>query len=118
MDITIPVAKKGQALLIDQPTSGLDPKASNEFANRLDANRLSSVAQPFERSIDQRVGYRLDHLGHADQTLRLNAALSRATLSWVELDTIEAKDEDFAGEAMARDEIRRIVVRRLPEVNQ
>jgi ABC-2 type transport system ATP-binding protein len=33
--IAIALAKKAEALLLDEPTAGLDPKASNEFSGLL-----------------------------------------------------------------------------------
>lgn len=120
MNVSSPELTALDLLRYPQAAGGIDNTATvfAEIADRLDANRLSSVAQHFERSVGQRVGYLLDHLGHADRTSRLHAALSEASLSWAELDTAEAKDADFAREPVARDEKWRIVVRRLPEVDQ
>lgn len=42
--IAVAVAKKAKALLLDEPFSGLDPKASNEFANILKAMKVNGTA--------------------------------------------------------------------------
>ncbi len=120
MNVSSPELTALDLLRYPQAAGGIDNVATvfAEIADRLDADRLSSVAQHCERSVAQRVGHLLDHLGHTDRTSPLHAVLSQSNLSWVELDTTEAKDADFAREPLARDEKWRIVVRRQPEVDQ
>lgn len=42
--IAVAIAKKAKALLLDEPFSGLDPKASNEFANILKTMKANGTA--------------------------------------------------------------------------
>jgi ABC-2 type transport system ATP-binding protein len=42
--IAIAIAKQAKALLLDEPFSGLDPKASNEFANILQTMKSNGTA--------------------------------------------------------------------------
>jgi len=42
--IAIALARRAKALLLDEPTTGLDPRAANEFAAAIDVLRRQGVA--------------------------------------------------------------------------
>jgi predicted transcriptional regulator of viral defense system len=99
---------------------GLDNIATvlSELAGKIDPDKLGALAQSFERSVGQRLGYLLSRVGHEDRTIALHEHLHRgSSLRWIELDPTEPSDSDFALEPKERDERWRVVVRHLPEVD-
>ncbi len=89
-----------------------------ELSNGLDAEKLASLSTVFERSVIQRLGFLLDHLGHEELTRSLNTAVRRRKLNWVELDPHEAKGMDFAAAVVERNKYWRVIVRRPPEIDE
>jgi len=89
-----------------------------ELSNGMDVEKLASLSTVFERSVVQRLGFVLDHLGHENLTRSLNAAIRRRKLNWVELDPHEAKGTDFAADVVERNKHWRVIVRRLPEIDE
>lgn len=90
----------------------------SELATAIDSIKLMTIAKAFERSIQQRLGYLLDKLGHTDKIEPLCFLLQQSNFTWVELDPLEVKDSAFSIEPVVRDSLWRVVVRRLPEVDQ
>ena len=89
-----------------------------DLGDTLDATQLVLLSRGFERSVSQRLGYLLDFLGCGNQAGLLQGALSERRCSWIELDPAEAGDTEFAPDAVDRDSKWRVVVRRMPEVDQ
>ena len=90
-----------------------------DLGPKLSSQELARLSPAAERSVVQRVGYLLDRLGHGDRTGSLHEALSgRGAFPWVELDRKEARDHEFTPPPLERDEHWRVIVRRLPEVDE
>lgn len=102
-----------------QAAGGIDNIATVvvELGPRLNAEKLVALSEAFERSVVQRLGYLLDHLGCAQSAARLNKALLRRSpvLPWVELERSQASDEAFAAEPAERDKRWHVIARRIPE---
>ena len=89
-----------------------------DLGDTLDATQLVLLSSGFERSVSQRLGYLLDSLGCGNQASLLQEALSERRCTWIELDPAEAGDTEFTLDAVDRDSKWRVVVRRMPEVDQ
>ena len=100
---------------------GLDNIATviTDLAERLDAGKLAALAGAYERSVSQRLGYLLDHVGRSDRANALHRILTmKSPVPWVELEPSLAKDMEFAPEPQDRNERWHIIVRRLPEQDE
>lgn len=100
---------------------GLDNIATviADLAERLDAGKLAALAGAYERSVSQRLGYLLDHVGRSDRANALHRILTKKSpVPWVELEPSLAKDMEFAPELQDRNERWHIIVRRLPEKDE
>lgn len=105
------------------------PKAAGGMSNiatvltdlgpKLHAERLASLSASAEKPVVQRLGHLLDHLGFRDRTEAMHAALnSRGAWAWTELDRSEIRDPDFTAEPQEKDSRWRVIVRRVPEVDE
>ncbi|MDF0602160.1 type IV toxin-antitoxin system AbiEi family antitoxin [Psychromarinibacter sp. C21-152] len=104
-----------------QASAGIDNVATvlSDLGQKIDPGQLAMLSASVERPVVQRLGHLLDRLGHEDVSgPMLTALLARGTASWVELDRNEARDPDFAPEPQERDARWRVVVRRVPEVDE
>ncbi len=104
-----------------QASAGIDNVATvlSDLGQKIDADQLAALSVTVERPAVQRLGHLLDRLGHEALTGPMFDALQvRGTVSWAELDRQEARDPDFAPEPRERDARWRIVVRRVPEVDE
>jgi predicted transcriptional regulator of viral defense system len=104
-----------------QAAGGIDNIATvlTDLGPKIDATKLATLSQNAERPIVQRLGYLLDRLGYQDRTEPMHAALKRrGSLTWAELDRGENRDADFAPEPVERNDRWRVIVRRLPEVDE
>jgi predicted transcriptional regulator of viral defense system len=101
-------------------SAGLDNIATvlNELGERLDPDKLGSLARAFERSVLQRVGYLLDQLGQATAAAALHRQMPAESVAWIELDPGEIADPDFTSDPVERNERWHVVVRRTPEVDE
>ena len=87
-----------------------------DLGPKLDAGKMASLCDAFERSVVQRAGYLLDRSGLADHAEKLHAFLERDShAQWTELDPSLASDADLAPEIVARDKRWHVLIRRLPE---
>lgn len=89
----------------------------NDLAERLNPQRLASLAHFFERAAVQRLGYLLDTLGHAERTQRLHDELAAKPLHWVELDPLEAKASVFTNAPVERNKRWHVAVRSEPDMD-
>jgi len=95
---------------------GLDNIATiiSDLADRIDAGKLVTLSEAYERSIRQRLGYLLDRFGQPPRAEALHAALPQGpALPWLE--PSQAVDPDLSPNRTERNERWRVIVRRLPE---
>ena len=104
-----------------QASGGIDNVATvlSDLGQRIDPDQLATLSAQVERPIVQRLGHLLEHLGHDALTRPMLKALqARGSLPWTELDRQEARDPDFAPEPRERDPRWRVIVRRVPELDE
>jgi predicted transcriptional regulator of viral defense system len=104
-----------------QASGGIDNVATilMDLGASLDAEKLAALSQTAERHVVQRLGHLMDRLGHAGRSAPMLDALHRhGPISWTELDRKEAKDPDFRSEPLERDRRWKVIVRRLPEIDE
>ena len=104
-----------------QAAGGIDNIATilADLGSNIDADRLAALSETAERPVVQRLGHLLDRLGHGEATTRMLEALSkRADFPWTELNRSAARDPDFAPTPSERDPRWRVIVRRVPEVDE
>ena len=100
-------------------SGGVDHAASvlNELAARIDPARLDALAPKFERSVVQRLGYILGHLGHNEIAFSLERHLRNGNVPWVELEPGEA-NAIASSDERERSSRWHIIVRRPIEVDE
>jgi predicted transcriptional regulator of viral defense system len=99
-------------------SGGLDNIATiiSDLADRIDAGKLATLSEAYERSIRQRLGYLLDRFGQPPRTEALHAALPQGPAPpWIELEPSQAADPDLSPKRTERNERWHVIVRRLPE---
>lgn len=104
-----------------QAAGGIDNVATilADLGSKIDGGKLAALSVKAERPVVQRLGHLLDRLGHGDRAApMLDALNARAHVSWTELDRGEARDADFAPAPLERDPRWRVVVRRVPEIDE
>ena len=104
-----------------QASGGIDNVATvlSDLGQRIDPDQLAALSAQVERPVVQRLGHLLEHLGHDALTRPMLKALqARGSLPWTELDRQEARDPDFAPEPRERDPRWRVIVRRVPELDE
>ena len=90
-----------------------------DLGQKIDPQELAVLSEQVERTVVQRLGHLLEHLGHGSRTGPMLEALQRrASPLWTELDREEARDPDFRPEPREYDPRWRVVVRRVPEVDE
>ncbi len=103
-----------------QASGGIDNIAMvlSDLAQKIDAGQLADLSRETERSVVQRLGYLLEHLGHDAQAgPMLEALRARGAMPWIELDRQEARDPDFAPEPRQRHPRWRVILRRVPQID-
>ncbi|MER8460729.1 type IV toxin-antitoxin system AbiEi family antitoxin [Mesorhizobium sp. M0482] len=121
MKISSPALTALDLLRYPQAAGGIDNLATvlTDLAGRIDPAQLAALSDAAERPVVQRLGHLLDRLGHTDRAEPMRAALhARGAAAWTELDRREARDPDFAQEPQERDERWRVIVRRVPELDE
>lgn len=104
-----------------QASGGIDNVATvlSDLAEKIDPQQLAALSAAMERPVVQRLGHLLDRLGHETLTTpTLEALETRGDVPWTELDRREAGDPDFAPEPQERDSRWRVIVRRVPELDE
>ncbi len=119
MKISSPALTAIDLLRYPQASGGLDHVATvlSDLGPKIDPGQLGALSGLVERSVVQRLGHLLDHLGHDAATgSMLDILRARGPLPWTELDRQEARSRDFAPEPRLRDRRWRVAVRRAPQV--
>jgi predicted transcriptional regulator of viral defense system len=92
-----------------------------DLGDKIDGEKLAAIASHFERATIQRLGYLLDHLGHAAAAEPLHRQLfARSSVTWVKLDPARRKDKIVSteGEPAEKSARWRVVAQRLPEIDE
>ncbi|TWI25364.1 type IV toxin-antitoxin system AbiEi family antitoxin domain-containing protein [Mesorhizobium tianshanense] len=100
---------------------GLDNVATvlADLAEKIDDHQLGALSAAAERPIVQRLGYLLDRLGHGERASAMHSGLmERGAVRWTELDSKETADPDFAPPIQERNKRWRVIVRRIPELDE
>lgn len=105
-------------------TGGLDAVATalSDLGEKVNGEKLAVIAPHFERAVVQRLGYLLDHLGHAAAAEPLRRQLfAQSSVPWVKLEPARGKnkilltEEDEPAERNTR---WHVVAQRLPEIDE
>jgi predicted transcriptional regulator of viral defense system len=102
---------------------GIDAVATvlADLGDKIDGEKLVTIVPHFERAVIQRLGYLLDHLGHAAAAEPLHRQLfAQSAVPWVKLDPARRKDKIVSteGEPAEKNARWRVVVQHLPEVDE
>lgn len=119
MRISSPALTALDLLRYRQASGGLDHAAGvlNELVSEIDPEQLAVLAPAFERSVVQRLGYILDHLGSNELAASLYRYFENDNVPWVELDPGEA-DNAIEENEPQRDRRWRVIVRRSIEIDE
>ena len=104
-----------------QASGGIDNVATVlcDLALKINPAQLTALSALVQRPVVQRLGHLLEHLGHDALTgAMLEALRSRGSLPWTELDRQEGSDPDFQPEPQKRDPRWRVIVRRVPDLDE
>ena len=121
MKISSPALTALDLLRYRQASGGIDNVATvlSDLGQKIDPDQLVALSALVERPVVQRLGHLLDHIGRDALTgPMLEALQARGSLPWTELDRQEARDPDFAPEPQERDSRWRVIVRRVPELDE
>ena len=104
-----------------QASGGIDHVATvlSDLGRKIDPEQLAALSVRVERPVVQRLGHLLEHVGRGDLTGPMRDWFqARGLPPWTELDRQDARDPDFAPEPRERDPRWRVVVRRLPDLDE
>ena len=121
MKVSSPALTALDLLRYGKGSAGIDNVATvlSDLGSRIDGDQLAFLSLRFEKPVVQRLGYMLDILDRRSITRKMHEMLSsRGKPPWTELDRAEARDPLFAPDPVERDQRWRVVVRRLPEIDQ
>lgn len=121
MKLSSPSLTALDLLRYPQASGGIDNLATvlTDLGEKIDPQQLSALSVTVERPVVQRLGHLLDRLGHDTLTEPLLGALqARGSMPWTELDRQEARDPQFTPEPQERDSRWRVIVRRVPELDE
>ena len=121
MKVSSPALTALDLLRYGKGSAGIDNVATvlSDLGSRIDGDQLAFLSLRFEKPVVQRLGYMLDILDRRSITRKMHEMLSsRGKPPWTELDRAEARDPLFAPDPVERDQRWRVVVRRLPEIEQ
>lgn len=121
MQVSSPALTALDLLRYPQACGGIDHVALvlSELAQKIEPGQLGMLALGIEKPVVQRLGFLLDWLGQAPVADAMYAALlARGNLRWVELEPSEARDPIFAREPQENNARWRVVVRRLPVLDE
>lgn len=121
MKISSPALTALDLLRYPQASGGIDNVATvlSDLGSKIDPEQLAVLSASIDRPVLQRLGHLLDRLGHAAVTAPMFETLfSRGFPRWTELDRQEARDPDFTPEPRERDSRWRVIVRRIPELDE
>lgn len=121
MRISSPALTALDLLRYPQAVGGIDAIATvlADLAPKIDPAQLATLSKAAERPVVQRLGHLLERLGQGDRAEAMHEALeARGPVAWTELDWREAKDPNFAPAPQERSQRWRVVVRRIPEIDE
>ena len=121
MKISSPALTALDLLRYPQASGGIDNVATvlSDLAPKIDPAQLTALSASVKRPVVQRLGHLLEHLGHDALTgAMLEALRLRGSLPWTELDRQEGSDPDFQLEPQKRDPRWRVIVRRVPDLDE
>jgi len=121
MRVSSPALTAFDLLRYPQASGGIHNVATvlSDLGQKIDPEQLGALSVNMERPIIQRLGYLLDYLGYEALTGPLMAVLQlRGSLPWTELDPREGRDPDFTPDPLERDARWRVIVRRVPELDE
>ena len=104
-----------------QASGGIDNVVTvlSDLGQKIDPEQLAALSALVERPVVQRLGHLLERLdGDALTGPMLKALQARGSLPWTELDRRETRDPEFAPEPRERDSRWRVIVRRVPELDE
>lgn len=102
---------------------GIDAVATvlADLGDKIDGEKLATIAPHFERATIQRLGYLLDHLGHGATAEPLHRQLfAESAVPWVKLDPARRKDKimSIEDEPAEKNPRWRVVAQHLPEIDE
>ena len=104
-----------------QASGGIDHVATvlSDLGRKIDPEQLAALSVRVERPVVQRLGHLLEHVGRGDLTGPMRDSFqARGLPPWTELDRQDARDPDFAPEPRERDPRWRVVVHRMPDLDE
>jgi predicted transcriptional regulator of viral defense system len=104
-----------------QAAGGLDNVATviSDLGEKIDAEKITSLAPTFERNIVQRVGYLLEHMGHKEKAEKLHEYLSNLpSLPWAELTPLSKNIPELTPQPLERNARWHVIIRRYPEIDE
>ena len=121
MKVSSPALTALDLIRYGRGTAGIDNVATvlADLGSKIDGDQLAFLSLHFEKPVAQRLGYLLDILDRRSITRKMHEMLmSPGQPPWTELDRAEAKDPLFASDPVERDQRWRVIVRRIPEVDE
>ncbi|MCY4301347.1 MAG: hypothetical protein OXC68_06380 [Aestuariivita sp.] len=121
MHISTPALTALDLLRYPQASAGIDHIATILFdlGHEINPKSLAMLSTRFERPVVQRLGYLLDYLGHGSYADRMHVVSRKQGVPpWIELDRNQVRDCDFMVEPILRDQRWRVVIRRMPEIDE
>ena len=104
-----------------QASGGIDHVATvlSDLGRKIDPEQLAALSVRMERPVVQRLGHLLEYVGRGDLTGPMRDSFqTRGLPPWTELDRQDARDPNFAPEPRGRDPRWRVVVRRMPDLDE
>ncbi len=120
MKISSPELTAFDLLRYAHVVGGIDAIATvlSDLKEKLDGEKLASLAPQMERVYTQRMGYLLERLGRADVAAPLHDFLALKPLPWSELQS-RARARDVPGpEPVEKNERWRVIVHHFPEIDE
>ena len=120
MRVSSPALTSLDLLRYPQASGGIDNLATvlSDLGPRIDPVQLAALSTRIERPVVQRLGHLLQQLGQGTVTgAMLEVLRARGPLRWTELERQEMGTPDFQRGPPVRDSRWRVIVRRIPEVD-
>lgn len=121
MEISSPALTALDLLRYPQGSAGIDNVATvlADMGRKIESKQLAALSNQFEKPVVQRLGCILDQLNYGSQADRMHAALNkRGALPWIELDRSHIHDPDFMHHPLVSDKRWRVMIHRMPEVDE
>ncbi|MGD9657783.1 MAG: type IV toxin-antitoxin system AbiEi family antitoxin [Methylocystis sp.] len=120
MKISTPELTAFDMLRYAHVVGGIDAIATvlSDLKEKLDGQRLASLAPHMERAYVQRLGYLLERLDRADAAAPLHDYLGLKRFPWTELQPQSRKRGTPGPEPVEKNERWRVIVHRFPEIDE